>query len=608
MSAPVVLLTQLSNTPHTLIKHVLKFILAAALLPLAALHAASKPNVLFIAVDDLRPDLGCYGNIVAKSPNIDRIAARGTVFNRAYVSQAVCSPSRTAIMTGLRPDTTRVWDLTTHFRVAQPDCTTLPQYFKANGYHTAALNKIYHKGLEDGRSWSEPHWYSSGNAVDTDLVDWTKQIKTKHDVNVSEFAEGQTGPERKNGKSAKKGPSFEVSAKADDQLPDGATAAEAVKRLHELKSKGKPFFLAVGFAKPHLPFVAPKKYWDLYDPNSIPLPAIDHLPKGAPEFAGHNNSELHNYPGVPKENPIPADFAKQLRHGYYACISYTDAQIGKVLDALEKEGLADNTIIVLWGDHGWQLGEHGLWHKHTNFEIATRAPLLISVPKQKTAGQKCNAPVEFVDVYPTLADLCGLLKPTGLPGSSLKPFIENPATPMAKVAISQYPRNAGQAGAVMGYSIRDERWRATFWRERNGSKIVATELYDEQNDPAETVSLHDRPEHKTLLETLAKNLPAILTEPAPAKASSKKNGKAAAAKSAAAPAKTADAATADERGPKFDKLDAAKAGKITRDYYTSHQSDTKAAGERFDKWDANRDGFLTRQEFVTQRGMHPKAK
>ena len=595
-------------------KHTLTILAALMLAPLAALHAASKPNVLFIAVDDLRPEMGCYGNKVVKTPNLDRIAARGMVFNRAYVQQAVCSPSRTSLLTGRRPDATKVWDLETHFRVALPNTVTLPQHFKANGYHTAALSKIYHKGFEDGRSWNEPHWYPSGNAVDTDPVDWTKQIKTKHSVTVEEYSKAVSPDDndkpatRPNGKPAKRGPAFEVSPKSDDELPDGATAAEAVKRLHDLKTKGKPFFLAVGFLKPHLPFVAPKKYWDLYDPNQIPVPAFDRLPAGAPEFAGHNNGELHNYPGVPKENPIPADFAKQLRHGYYACISYTDAQIGKVLDALEKEGLADNTIIVLWGDHGWQLGEHGLWHKHTNFEIAARAPLLISVPKQKTAGQKCNAPVEFVDVYPTLADLCGLPKPTGLAGSSLKPFIENPATPMAKVAISQYPRNAGQAGAVMGYSIRDERWRATFWRERTGSKIVATELYDEQNDPNETVNLAAKPEHKALLETLAKSLPPVLTEPAPAKASSKKNGKAAAAKSAAAPAKTADAATADERGPKFDKLDAAKAGKITRDYYTSHQSDAKAAGERFDKWDANRDGFLTRQEFVTQGGMHPKAK
>ena len=589
--------------------HVLNFIIAAALLPLAALHAADKPNILFIAVDDMRPDLGCYGNQIAKSPNIDRIAARGTVFNRAYVQQAVCSPSRTAIMTGLRPDTTRVWDLETHFRVAQADCITLPQHFKANGYHCAALSKIYHSGLEDGRSWSEPHWYPKGRAVDTDPVDWTKQIVTRHDVNTEEFsAPLAAGPARKNGKSAKNGPAFEVSPKSDDQLPDGATAAEAVKRLHDLKSKGQPFFLAIGFLKPHLPFVAPKKYWDLYDPNTIPLPTIDHLPTGAPEFAGHINGELHNYPGVPRDEPIPAEFARTLRHGYYACISYIDAQVGRVLDALEQEGLADNTIVVLWGDHGWQLGDHGLWHKHTNFELATRAPLLISVPKQKTAGRKCDAPVEFVDVYPTLADLCGLPQSADLAGSSLKPFIENPAAPMAKVAISQYPRSAGQAGAVMGYSIRDERWRATFWRERNGSRIIATELYDEQNDPAETVSLHDNPEHKSLLETLAKNLPPILTEPAPAKASSKKRGRAGAERPAAAPAEPATTSAVDERGPRFDRLDADTAGTLTRAFYTSHQSDAKAAGERFDKWDANHDGVLSREEFVTQGGKYPNAK
>lgn len=569
---------------------------------------ASEPNVLFIAVDDMRPDLGCYGNKIAKSPNIDRIAARGTVFNRAYVQQAVCSPSRTAMLTGLRPDTTRVWDLETHFRVAQPDCITLPQHFKANGYHCAALSKIYHAGLEDGRSWSETHWYPKGRAVDTDPVDWTKQIVTRHDVNTEEFiAPSDSGPQRKNGKNAKKGPSFEISPKNDDELPDGATAAEAVKRLNALKSKGQPFFLAVGFLKPHLPFVAPKKYWDLYDPNTIPLPAIDHLPKGAPEFAGHNNGELHNYPGVPKEEPIPAEFAKTLRHGYYACISYTDAQIGRLLDALEKEGLADNTIIVLWGDHGWQLGDHGLWHKHTNFELATRAPLLISVPKQKSAGQKCDAPVEFVDVYPTLTDLCGLPKPAGLPGSSLKPFIENPAVPMTKVAISQYPRKAPE-GNVMGYSIRDERWRATFWRERNGSKIIATELYDEKNDPAETMSLHDKPEHQAVIASLSKFLPPILSEPVSTIADGKKNSGNKPRKSAVSPAKTGNESVSDARGPRFDKLDAEKSGKITRDYYINHQSDAKAAGERFDKWDTNDDGFLSREEYITQGGRYPDAK
>ncbi len=595
------------------------FTLAIALLSLASLQAAAnKPNVLFIAVDDMRPELGCYGNKIVKSPNIDRLAARGMVFNHAYCQQAVCSPSRTAMLTGLRPDTTKVWDLVTHFRVAQPDCITLPQHFKANGYHCAALSKVYHAGFEDGRSWNEPHWYPKGKSIDTDPVDWTKQIVTRHETTVEEYSKG-TSPDdndksakRANGKDAKAGPAFEVSPKSDDQLPDGATAAEAVKRLHDLKSKGKPFFLAVGFLKPHLPFVAPKKYWDLYDLNTIPVPAFDHLPTGAPEFAGHNNSELHNYPGVPKENPIPADFAKTLRHGYYACISYTDAQVGRLLDALDKEGLADNTIIVLWGDHGWQLGDHGLWHKHTNFELATRAPLLISLPKQKTAGQKCDAPVEFVDVYPTLADLCGLPKPAGLAGSSLKPFIENPATPKTKVAISQYPRSAGKAGGnVMGYSIRDERWRLTLWRERAGSKIVAMELYDEKNDPAETVSLHDKPENKAIIEALSKFLPPVVSEPPAPKTKSKKKGEATSAKSAAAtPAKTttADASVTEERGPKFDKLDKDKAGKITREYYISHQSDAAAAGERLDRFDANHDGILTREEYVTQGGKHPKAK
>ncbi len=572
---------------------------ALLLAPITVLHAESKPNVLFIAVDDMRPELGCYGNKIAKTPNIDRIAARGIVFNHAYCQQAVCSPSRTAIMTGLRPDKTKVWDLETHFRVAEPDCITLPQYFKANGYHCTALSKVYHKGLEDGRSWSEPHWYPGGKSVDTDLLDYTQQIVTKHEVNVSEYTKpDEEAPDRKNGKSGKKGPAYEVSAKSDDELPDGATATAAVKRLQAHKGNTAPFFLAVGFLKPHLPFVAPKKYWDLYDPNHIPLPAIDHLPSGSQEFAGHNNSELHAYPGVPRENPIPADYAKILRHGYYACISYVDAQVGKVLDALDAAGLADNTIIVLWGDHGWQLGEHGLWHKHTNFEIAARAPLLISVPQSKSVGQKCEAPVEFVDVYPTLVDLCGLPMMPTLTGMSLKPYIENPAAPMQKVAISQYPRIAPD-GSVMGYSIRNERYRGTFWRERNGEKIMATELYDEQNDPNETVSIADKPETKAIIENLVKYLPPVGSDAAPEKSGGKGKGTDKSASSSA---------TTEERGPKFEKLDANKVGKLTREFYVTHQSDAKAAGERFDKFDADKDGFITREEFVTQGGKRPNAK
>jgi iduronate 2-sulfatase len=568
-------------------------LIAVALLSTSSLFAADKPNVLFIAVDDLRPELGCYGNTVVKSPNIDRIAARGVVFHRAYCQQAVCSPSRTAIMTGLRPDRTKVWDLVTHFRDAQPDCITLPQHFKANGYHCAAINKVYHKGFEDGRSWSEPHWYSTGKAVDTELSDYTKQIVTKHDVVVEEFM----SPLPKVDGNAKAGPAFEVSLKVESELPDGAAAAEAVKRLTALKSKSQPFFLAVGFAKPHLPFVAPKKYWDLYDPNVIPVPTIDRLPEGSPSFAGHTNGELHSYLGVPKEDPIPADFAKTLRHGYYACISYTDAQIGKILDALDKEGLSDNTIIVLWGDHGWQLGDHGLWHKHTNFELAARAPLLISVPKSHSAGKKCDAPVEFVDVYPTLAEVCGLPAPSKIDGSSLKNFLDNPSAPAIDVAISQYPRRDPATGTdIMGYSIRDSRWRATFWRERSGPKIIATELYDEQNDPTETVSLANKPEHKTLMESFAQFLPPVGSAAIDNTAPKSKKAKTADSKATA----TAPVLDKDlDRNVRFDKIDKEKVGKLSRAIYLASQSNAELASDRFEKWDSNKDGFLSRDEFVS---------
>jgi iduronate 2-sulfatase len=551
-----------------------------------------RPNVLFIAVDDLRPELGCYGNRVVKSPHMDRLAARGVVFDRAYCAQAVCSPSRTAMMTGLRPDSTKVWDLNTHFRAAAPDCVTLPQYFKSQGWKCAALGKIYHNGFEDGRSWSEPHWYPRGNAVDTDPLDWTKRIVTKHAVSVTEYANPMAeGPARKNGKAPKQGPAFEVSPKVDDELPDGAVAAEAVKRIATLSKGAQPFFLAVGFVKPHLGFVAPKKYWDLYDPTQIPVPATDKLPRGTAEFVGHTNGELHAYPGVPKENPIPAEFATKLRHGYYACISYTDAQVGRLLDALDAAGVADNTIIVLWGDHGWQLGDHGLWHKHTNFELAARAPLLISAPRLMTAGQKCEAPVEFVDVYPTLADLCDLTIPQGLAGKSLKVYLETPGAPMQKPALSQYPRSSAEhGGALMGYSVRTERWRCTFWRKRGGAEIKYVELYDEVNDPHETVNLATRAEHADMIASLQKHLPAVGSDSPPA----------ASAKPAAKPAKKGAAATPkdEDRVARFARLYPGKDQVTLEEYLAGQGGDKQAARERFKKMDRDADGLVTRSEFV----------
>lgn len=559
-------------------------LLASSAVLAAAALAAERPNVLFIAVDDLRPEMGCYGNPVVQTPNLDRLASRGIVFDHAYCQQAVCSPSRTSLLTGRRPDATRVWDLETHFRVALPDAITLPQHFKANGYYCAALNKIYHHGFEDGRSWNEPHWYPSGQTIDTDPVDWTKRIVKDVGGGVKEYVklpqpadnDKPQGKPRKPGKGPK-GDAFEVSPKQDDELPDGHTAAEAVKRLHELKGKGQPFFLAVGFLKPHLPFVAPKKYWDLYDPEKIPLPLIDHLPDGAPAFAGHDNGELHAYANCPKENPIPADFAKKLRHGYYACVSYTDAQVGRLLDALDKEGLAGNTVVVLWGDHGWQLGDHGLWHKHTNFEIATRAPLLLSVPGLNTAGRKCEVPVEFVDIYPTLADVCGLSVPSGLDGFSLKPWLENPDAPSKKVAISQYPRGGVAAGgaSLMGYSIRDERWRMTVWRDRSDGSLAATELYDEQNDRAESNNLAES--NAEVVARLSKFLPEL-----PAFGGGKsKPGK-----------------PKQDRGAMFDKRDKDHDGKLTREEFLANQPDPEEAPKRFPLFDTDKDGFVSRDEFI----------
>jgi iduronate 2-sulfatase len=536
---------------------------------------AQRPNVLFISVDDLRPELGSYGNTIVKTPNMDRLAARGVTFTRAYCQQAVCSPSRTSLLTGRRPDATQVWDLETHFRVALPDAVTLPQQFRANGYHTAALSKIYHHGFEDGRSWSEPHWYPGGQTVDTDPADWRRRVVKRYGPGVTEFfpPAGVTsaGPKRA---------AFEMSTRAEDDLPDGFTAAEAVKRLHALKEKNQPFFLAVGFLKPHLPFVAPKKYWDLYDPTKIPTPSTDRLPDGAPEFAGHSSGELHTYANVPAGNPIPPEFARTLRHGYYASISYTDAQVGRVLDALDREGLAKNTIVVLWGDHGWHLGDHGLWNKHSNFELAARSPLIVAAPGAPSAGKKSAALVEFVDVYPTLCDLAGLTAPKELDGVSLRPLLANPNGSVKKIAVSQYSRGGAQTGnqPLMGYSARDERWRLTLWRNRRDGSIAATELYDEQNDPNETTNVASS--HKDVVTRLSaelapffRNAPPVTQKPNP------------------------------RREAMFQGRDKDRDGKLTREEFLANQPDPDEAPKRFIAFDTNKDGVLSKEEFVTMGGV-----
>jgi arylsulfatase A-like enzyme len=458
--------------------------------------AQSKPNVLFIAVDDLRPQLGCYGDTIVKSPNIDRLAARGLVFNRAYVQQALCAPSRASFLTGLRPDTTGVTDIETHFRANLPNVVTLPQLFKNNGYTSQGLYKIYHlagfdpgfANLDDPPSWSAPLWLPTTSVYGPEGA---KMLQRSYE-------ELRAAGKPINYQNIPRSLAFEAPEVPDSEISEGETADEAIRQLRKLKDQ--PFFLAVGFYKPHLPFVAPKKYWDLYRAESLPLPSNQFAPRDAPALAMVNLSELQTYTNIPKNAPLSELLKRQLLHGYLACISYTDAQIGRVLDELERLRLRDKTIVVLLGDHGFQIGEHDLWaRKHTNFETSVRAPLIISAPEMKARGKKTNALVEFVDIYPTLAELCGLKPPANLEGVSLKPLLNDARRTWKRAAFSQYPR-----GKTMGRSLRTDRHRFTEWRE--GEKVVAVELYDHQRDPQENENVAARPENKALVAQLSAQL------------------------------------------------------------------------------------------------------
>lgn len=451
--------------------------------------AAGKLNVLFIAVDDLRPELGCYGNRLIKSPNIDQLAARGLVFTRAYCQQAVCSPSRTSLLTGRRPDTTKVYDLVKHFRKELPDVVTLPQFFKLNGYHSQGIGKIYHGTLDDPASWSVPHWRPSQPIYGPE--------------------NGKTLPKRRKARASGKkdeefrGPAWQSPDVADNALTDGALADRAVELLRELKDK--PFFLGVGFIKPHLPFVAPKKYWDLYAEKEIPLAVNPFAPTNCPKYALTDWGELRSYANIPRSGPLDEAQTRDMIHGYYACVSYMDAQLGRVLAELDRLKLRDRTIVILWGDHGWQLGEHGMWCKHTNFEEATRAPLIISVPGQKNTGRKSDALVEFVDIYPTLAELCGLPKPEGVEGFSFKPLLDDPRRPWKSAAFSQYPRAIPEQGRGMGHSMRTDRYRLTEWAVA-GKEYRGYELYDYQTDPQGNDNVAQKPEYADRLKELTAQL------------------------------------------------------------------------------------------------------
>jgi arylsulfatase A-like enzyme len=476
----------------------------AALSPVSSLSdrrawgtESPKRNVLFVAVDDLRPQLGCYGHEEIRSPNIDRLAARGLLFERAYCQQAVCAPSRASLLTGTRPDTTKIYNLSTPVRKAMPDVLTLPQHFRNHGYETVSLGKIYHHRNDDnGKGWSVPAWHPKGEWKGRGYV-------SAEAIHLMEERDA-TNPEKKG-----IGPPVDAADVADNGYPDGATADRAIQELRRLKDK--PFFLAAGFYKPHLPFNAPKKYWDLYDRSRIQLPANRDAPDGAPPFALTSWGELRQYVGIPRQGNVSDEQARELIHGYYACVSYMDAQLGRVLDELERLGLREKTAVVLWGDHGWKLGEYSAWCKHTNFELDTHAPLILSTPGRKNAGRKTRALVEFVDIYPSLCEAAGLPLPNHLEGTSMLPLFENPERRWKSAAFSQYPRGRSQASGgrpVMGYTMRTDRWRYTEWVDRKTGEAVAVELYDHSNDPGENVNVADRPANRAVVAKLGKMLDA----------------------------------------------------------------------------------------------------
>ena len=479
----------------------------AGILPHILSAEEGKYNVLFIAVDDLRTQLGCYGCPTAKTPNIDALAASGMQFNHAYCQQALCTPSRTSLLTGRRPDTTKVYNLGTHFRKNIPDTIALPEQFKLHGYFTQGLSKIYHPGVDDPQSWSVPHW-------DPKIPGYgdPENLKAIADEKAALQKAGTYSPKKVLEKDPKtglplevqratrvKGPPWEAPDVPDNALPDGATADKAIETLNQLKDKR--FFLGVGFLKPHLPFVAPKKYYDLFADTKFKLADNPLPPKDCPEVATYNWGELRGYTGMPKEGPVPDEDALKLIKAYHAASAYTDAQVGRVIGELERLGLRDKTIIVLFGDHGWQLGEHGHWCKHTNFEEATHAPLIISVPGMKNKGKKSESLVEFVDIYPTLCDLAGLPKPKELEGTSLVPIMNDPKRKLKKAAFSQYPR----PNKVMGHSMRTERYRYTEWAVP-GEAPVGIELYDYQTDPEGNVNIAGKPENKELVANMSKAL------------------------------------------------------------------------------------------------------
>ncbi|MCK5136782.1 MAG: sulfatase-like hydrolase/transferase [Bacteroidales bacterium] len=452
------------------------------------------PNILFIAVDDLRPEVNCYGATHMQTPHIDRLAGEGLLFERAYCQQAICMASRASIMSGIRPENRKLYNCSSLLELA-PEVVTLNEHLADQGYATYSIGKIYHHGEDRSDqfpgSWADPtdQWAGRGYITPEAILEME--------------ANGKFDPAK-----APKGPAYEMADVPDNAYIDGYNADLAVEKLKEYKKQEGPFFLALGFHKPHLPWCAPKKYWDMYPTEGIELSPAPGFPEGMTPFTLTNWGELRGYFGIPQgTDQVPDELALQLRRAYYASVSYMDAQLGKVLDALEKYGHKENTIVILWGDHGWKLGDHHAWSKHTNFEFDTRVPLIISVPGMGTAGRRSMSFAEFVDVYPTLCDLAGIPKPAHLQGESLVPVLNDPEERIREYACSIFPRNRmDDARTVTGFSIRTDQYRYVEWIHLASGKTMASELYDHESDRLETINVAQHPDFRKEVLRLSKIL------------------------------------------------------------------------------------------------------
>ena len=442
--------------------------------------AGQRKNLLFIAIDDLAVSLGCYGNKVVKTPHMDRLAARGVRFDRAYCQLPLCNPSRASVMTGLRPDTIRVYDLDRHFREERPNAVSLSELFRKNGYFAGRVGKIYH--------------YNVPRGIGTDGLDdepsWDEVVNPKGRDTMEEFLITNAEPHRPISGAL----SWLAAEGTDEEQTDGMIATEAIKLLRE--KKGEPFFIAAGFFRPHTPYVAPKKYFDLYPMEKIKLPyAPANDRSDIPPHAFAHNCPVPHY-GLDELT------VRTALQAYYASVSFVDAQVGRLMKALDDLGLAKNTIVCLWSDHGYHLGEHqGAWQKRTLFEESSRAPLIVHAPGAKGNGLACERVVEFIDIYPTLAALAGLKAPDGLPGRDLSPLLQNPERSWKSSAITQVLR-PGFGIPVMGRSIRTEKWRYTEWNEGQ----AGVELYDREEDPGEFTNRALDPSAKEIIRELRSEL------------------------------------------------------------------------------------------------------